>query len=117
MRLPNTDHTSRRWRIHELTHDFRLEDVWKVPGVGGAGDFPRLVQVIASYDPSQSSSVTVRTLFAIRLKIGKLLGWDGPGGGVRSAVPTLRDRLPADLRDGPSGPEFEALPFTSLYLT
>jgi hypothetical protein len=32
-------------------------------------------------------------------------------------VPTLRDRLPADLRDGPSGPEFETLPFTSLYMT
>ena len=30
---------------------------------------------------------------------------------------TLRDRLPADLRDGPSGPAFDALPFTSLYLT
>jgi hypothetical protein len=31
-------------------------------------------------------------------------------------VPTLRDRLPADLRDAPSGPDFDALPFTSLYL-
>ena len=30
--------------------------------------------------------------------------------------PSLRDRLPADLRDGPSGPEFDALPFTPLYL-
>src|SRR5918995_1857264 len=28
MRLPNTAHTSRPWRIHELTPDFRLEDVW-----------------------------------------------------------------------------------------
>ncbi len=27
MSLPNTAHTSRPWRIHELTHDFRLEDV------------------------------------------------------------------------------------------
>jgi hypothetical protein len=32
-------------------------------------------------------------------------------------VPTLRDRLPADLREGPSGPAFDALPFTPLYLT
>jgi hypothetical protein len=31
-------------------------------------------------------------------------------------VPTLRDRLPADLRDVRSGPDFDALPFTSLYL-
>jgi hypothetical protein len=28
----------------------------------------------------------------------------------------LRGRLPADLRDTPSGPDFDALPFTSLYL-
>ena len=32
-------------------------------------------------------------------------------------MPTLRDRLPADLRDGPSGPQFAELPFNSLYLT
>jgi hypothetical protein len=30
-------------------------------------------------------------------------------------VPTLRDRLPADLRETPR-PDFRALPFTSLYL-
>ena len=45
-----------------------------------------------------------------------LLGWDGPDAGLGSRVPTLRDRLPADLRDAPSGPDFDALPFTSLYL-
>jgi len=32
-------------------------------------------------------------------------------------VPTLRDRLPVDLRDGPSGPMFDTLPFTSVYPT
>jgi hypothetical protein len=116
MRLPNSAHTLRPWRIHELTHDFRLEDVWALPEVAGADDFPRLVQLIASNDPSRSSSVAVRTLFAIRGKIGKLLGWDGPDAGLASRVPTLRDRLPADLRDAPSGPVFDALPFTSLYL-
>jgi hypothetical protein len=116
MRLPNSVHTPRPWRIHELTRDFRLEDVWELPGVGGPDDFPLLVQRIASGDPSQSSSVAVRTLFAIRWKIGELLGWDGPDAGLGSRVPTLRDRLPADLRDAPSGPDFDALPFTSVYL-
>jgi len=98
MRLPNSVQTSRPWRIHELTRDFRLEDVWELPGVGGPDAFPLLVQAIASGDPSQSSSVAVRTLFAIRWKIGELLGWDGPAAGLGSRVPTLRDRLPADLR-------------------
>ena len=116
MRLPNSSHTSRPWRIHELTRDFRLEDVWALPGGGAADDFPRLVQMIASRDPSQSASRAVRALFAIRWKIGALLGWDGSDAGVGSRVTTLRDRLPADLRDAPSGPDFDALPFTSLYL-
>jgi hypothetical protein len=116
MRLPNTAHTSRPWRIHELTRDFRLEDVWALPSPGGPDDFPRLVQLIASVDPSRFSSRAVRTLFAIRWKIGGLLGWDGPDVGHGSERPTLRDRLPVDLRDAPSGPDFDALPFTSLYL-
>jgi hypothetical protein len=116
MRLPNTAHTSRPWRIHELTDDFRLEDVWALPTPGGPDDFFRLVQLAASLDPSQSSSRAVRTLFAMRWKVGGLLGWDAPDAGVGSRVPTLRDRLPADLRDAPSGPDFDALPFTSLYL-
>jgi len=116
MRLPSTAHTSQPWRIHELTRDFRLEDVWALPTPGGPDDFPRLVQLAASLDPSQSSSGAVRTLFAIRWKVGGLLGWDGPDAGLGSRVPTLRDRLPADLRNAPSGPDFDALPFTSLYL-
>ncbi len=116
MRLPNPEHTSRPWRIHELTHDFRLEDVWALPTPGGPDDFPRLVELTASLDPSQSSSTAVRALFAIRWKVGGLLGWDGPDAGLGSRVPTLRDRLPADLRDARSGPDFQALPFTPLYL-
>ena len=116
MRLPNSAHTSRPWRIHDLTRDFRLEDVWALPGAGDQDDFPRLVQLIASGDPSQSSSRAVRALFAIRWKIGEVFGWDGSDAGVGSRVSTLRDRLPADLRDAPSGPDFDALPFTSLYL-
>ena len=115
-RLPNSAHTSRPWRIHELTRDFRLEDVWELPGIGGPDDFAQRVETFASRDPSHSSSRAVRTLFAIRWKIGELLGWDGPDAGLGSRVPTLRDRLPADLRDAPSGPDFDARPFTSLYL-
>jgi hypothetical protein len=116
MKLPNSAHTSRPWRIHELTRDFRLEDVWELPGRGAPEDFPRLVRLIASTDPSHDSSRAARTLFAIRWKIGALLGWDGPDAGLRARVPTLRDRLPADLREAPSGPDFDALPFTPLYL-
>jgi len=115
MRIPNAEHTSRPWRIHEITRDFRVEDVWELPERGGPRDFPRMVEIITALDPSKSSSRAVRALFATRWKIGELFGWDGDDSGVGSRVPTLRDRLPADLRDAPT-PEFETLPFTSLYL-
>jgi Protein of unknown function (DUF2867) len=54
---------------------------------------------------SQGSSRASRTLWAIRWKVGELLGWDGPDAGLGSRAPTLRDRLPADLRDAPPGPQ------------
>jgi len=117
MRLPNTAHTSQPWRIHELTRDFRLEDVWALPTPGGqADDFPRLVHQFASPRASRRASGVARALWVVRLKIGELLGWDDADAGLGSRVPTLRDRLPADLRDRPSGPDLGALPFSPLYL-
>lgn len=116
MRLPNTAHTSRPWRIHELTGDFRLEDVWALPTPGGPRDFPWLVHGSVAMDPAHGSALPVRALFALRWKLGALLGWDDSGDGPGARVPTLRDRLPDDLRDGPTGPPFTALPFRSLYL-
>jgi hypothetical protein len=117
MRLPDSAQTSRPWRIHELTRDFRIEDVWALPTPGGPEDFPRLVRIAASFDPSRSSFGAVRALFAIRWKLGELLGWDRPDAGLGSRVPTLRDRLPADLRQTETRPEFDALPFSPLYVT
>lgn len=115
MLLPNTAHTSRTWRIHELTSDFQLEDVWALPTPGGPDDFPSLVSLMSAADPSTESSGAARMLWTIRWKVGALLGWDRPESGVGSRVATLRDRLPADLRNTPT-PEFGSLPFTSVYL-
>jgi hypothetical protein len=117
VRLPNTAHTSLTWRIHDLTRDFRLEDVWALPTPGGPDDFQRLVQAIAAEDPSGASPCAARTLWAVRWKIGELLGWDGPDAGLGSRVRTLRGRLPADLRDATPGPGIGDLaPFSPLYL-
>jgi hypothetical protein len=115
MRVANTEHASRPWRIHEIAPDFQLEDVWALAWQGGPEDFRRLVAAIASRDPSRSSSLAVRALFAIRFKLGELLGWDDLEAGLGSRVQTLRDRLPADLRET-EAPDFDALPFNSLYL-
>jgi ketosteroid isomerase-like protein len=117
VRLPKTAQTSRPWRINELADDFRLEDVWALPTPGTHDDFPRLVELIASFDTSRSSSRAVRVLFALRWKLGELFGWDDREADHGPQRPTLRDRLPADLRDSASGADFDPAPFTTLYLT
>jgi hypothetical protein len=114
VRLPSSAHTSRPWRIHELTGEFRLEDVWALPTPGGPDDFRELVGMFASSDFSQGP-FALRVLFAVRWQVGKLLGWDGPTTGLGARVTALRERLPSDLRNGPSGPSFGS--FTALYLT
>jgi hypothetical protein len=115
-RLPNEAHTSRPWRVHEITRDFRVEDVWELPTPGGREDFQRLIDVFAKGDPAeQSPSRAARALWATRWKLGEWFGWDDEDKGVGSRVPTLRDRLPEDLREGPAGPDF-TLPFSPLYV-
>jgi hypothetical protein len=115
-RLPNSAHTNRPWRIHEIAGDFHVEDVWALPVHGDAGDFHRLVERFAAGDESKSPSRLSRALFALRWKLGELLGLDRQDEGIGSRVPTLRERLPTDLRTAPAGPDFEKLPFQSLYL-
>jgi hypothetical protein len=114
-RLPRGAHTSRPWRIHEYTRDFHVEDVWALPTPGVEGDFPALIRGATTLDPEESSSRAVRALFALRWKIGGLLGWDDEGAGLGTRVPTLSDRLPVELRET-APPPHSSLPFTPLYL-
>jgi Protein of unknown function (DUF2867) len=116
VRLPNSEYVSQDWRIGECTRDFHLEDVWALPTPGEQGDFPQLVELIAASDPAQGPSSAARTLWAVRWKLGEWFGWDRPDAGLGSRVATLRDRLPAELRDAQPGPEFAVLPFRSVYL-
>ncbi|MFZ3473634.1 DUF2867 domain-containing protein [Streptomyces sp. 4.24] len=116
MRLPRSAHTDRPWRIHEIAPDFQVEDVWELPTPGGPDDLARLVEQFAK-GTGEGSSPVGRALFAIRRRLGALLGWDRPADGVGGRVASLRDRLPEDLREGPRGPEFGAFPFTSVYQT
>jgi hypothetical protein len=116
MKLPNTAHTSRPWRIHEIASDFRLEDVWALPTPGAADEFPTLVEGFAATDPAKTASCATRALLSLRWRLGELFRLDDPDGGFGSRVTTLRERLPDDLR-ATACPKFEALPFTSLYMT
>jgi hypothetical protein len=115
-RLPSGAHTDRPWRIHEIASGFRLEDVWALPVHGEEGEFPVLVEGFAAGDPAQSTSRLARALWTIRWKVGELLGLDEAEAGLDERVSTLRQRLPGDLLDAP-GPDFDTLPFTSLYQT
>jgi hypothetical protein len=115
VRLPNAARADRPWRIDDVVPDFRLEDVWSLPTPGGPDDFRRLVDVVTSLDPTRSSSPVVRVLFAVRERLGQVLGWDRPEHGVDRRVPTLCERLPADLRATAAGAP-ELPPFRSLYL-
>jgi hypothetical protein len=117
VRVPDSAHLGHPWRIHAVAPDFVLEDVWALDTPGGPEDFPELVELVAAGDPAQGPSKLVGALFAIRWKLGELFGWDDESDGVGGRVPTLRDRLPDDLREGPSGPAAESVPFRPLYLT
>ncbi|MFE0249434.1 DUF2867 domain-containing protein [Streptomyces sp. NPDC059010] len=117
MRLPRTAHTDRPWRIHEIAPDFTVEDVWALPTPGGPDDLKWLVRQTADGISGgvKGEGLVSRVLFTVRWKLGALLGWDKDGTGVGARLPSLRDRLPADLRDGPRGPDLGSSPFTSLY--
>lgn len=116
MKLPNSEQTAQPWRIHELVRDFRLLDVWALPTPGGPYDFPRLVEIFTSADTADTPSAAARALWSIRWKLGEIFGWDDVDKNDLTHLEMLRDRLPADLRNAPSGPEFGALPFKPVYL-
>ncbi len=116
MRLPNTAHTSQTWRVHELTGDFSIEDVWsfRTPGAG-PGDFPTMLAAMRAAGGLARQPRPVRFLFAVRWKLGALLGWDRASAGVGERVASLRDRLPCDVRAAPRGPDNENMPLKAVY--
>lgn len=113
MRLPESAHTSRPWRIHQIADDFHVEDVWALPTPGGPGELPVLVSQFFASDFPEGAPLIVRALWEARWKIGALFGWD-EGSGLGSRVVSLKERLPPDLPSAPPDNAFE--PFTPLYL-
>ena len=82
MRLPDREHRSRPWRIHQIAPDFRLEDVWALPTPGGPGELDLLVEAVAARDRGQGNWRSARALLSLRSKLGDLLGLDGDGSGT-----------------------------------
>jgi hypothetical protein len=103
-----------------------LEDVWALPAHGRAGDFPKLIEVMGSLDPTATPSSASRALFDLRFRLGRCFGWDDttPLPIPDSTQTTLKDRLPRDLRStaadfklGSAGLENLGVHFTPLYVT
>jgi hypothetical protein len=115
-RLAGTTHAEHPWRIHELTIDFAVEDVWSfhTPGAG-PDDFPTMIAAIRAAGGRGNQPPLSRFLFAARSKLGALFGWDKPSAGIGRRVASLRDRLPSDLRDAPYGGDSDGLPLKAVY--
>ncbi|WP_109505764.1 DUF2867 domain-containing protein [Nocardioides speluncae] len=115
-KLPATAHTEQPWRIHEIVPDFRIEDVWRyrTPGAG-PDDFPVMLDALNSRGGPDEAGPLVRFLFAIRWKLGALLGWDKDGEAAAPGVRPLKDRLPADLQAAPVRLEEGNTPLEPVY--
>src|SRR5919112_592732 len=77
MRLPATAHTDRPWRIHELTRDFRLEDVWALPTPAGPEFTALPFAPLYLLEDEFAAEIANRTMHGVLH-----LGWvpDGVGG-------------------------------------
>lgn len=126
MRIPNSEHESRPWRIREVVPDFTLEDVWALPAHGGAGDFDVLLANAVTSDPAEGGFSATRALWLLRDLLGRVFGLGriaAPEHGSKALpIPgtsetTLADRLPEDLRGTAAGMRFGSLPFKPLYRT
>ncbi|RFS81052.1 DUF2867 domain-containing protein [Actinomadura spongiicola] len=114
MRLPAAAHTAQPWRIHELAPDFRLQDVWAFrTSAEGPDDFPGALAAIRAADNPETDPLPIRFLFAVRWKLGALLGWDDDKQGVAKRVRSLRTRLPED--SGLTSHGSDRLPLTAVY--
>lgn len=131
MRLPNSAHESRPWRIGEIVADFTLEDAWALPAQGGPDDFPILLELLADADPADAESLPTRFLWRLRDRLGSWFSLgrisapadgDPDGSAARLTIPgtdetSVAERLPDDLRDTATDVAFGSLPFVPIYLT
>src|SRR5688500_12360812 len=76
VRLPPSAHEGHDWVIGRIAPDFDLLDVWALPVEGGLEDFDEAVEVLTAMEPGRSGSRVSRFLFAVRYRLGDLLGWD-----------------------------------------
>lgn len=120
-RIDPSDHHDPAWHIHDIANDFQLIDAWKLPVAGSYGEFPELTELFLSLDlADDQESQATKLLFAVRYKLGALLGWDDevltlPIPGCEET--SLRDRLSAELRDSVDETDDSPSDFQVVYQT
>lgn len=124
--IPNAEHESHPWRVHEVVPDFKLEDAWALPAHGDAADFPLLIDLLTASDPAHANSAATRFLWRLRdrlgqwFSLGRISAPTNAGGGLK--IPgtdevSLASRLPDDLRGSAADVHFASLPFQPLFRT
>jgi len=113
-RVPESEFRAHPWRIHEVTADFDVEDVWQLPGSEPLSAFPRVVDAIARLDPTDGP-LPARLLWSARTTLGAWFGWDEDRDGIGRRVPSLRERLAGDLQNASTRADYFAnVPFDVL---
>lgn len=78
MRLEIEEHHKHPFKVHEYAQEFELLDLWQYPiEAESAEDFEVFLQIHDLAEMAAETSPIVKALFAIRLGLGKIMGWDG----------------------------------------
>ncbi|MEM9290739.1 MAG: DUF2867 domain-containing protein [Acidobacteriota bacterium] len=81
MRLAIEEHDQHSWWVQEYAaaEDLDLLDLWQFPLEGGEEEFPRFLEAHDLGAVGKETSLVVRALFALRVVIGRTLGWEKSG--------------------------------------
>jgi len=76
-RIPIQDHLALPWRVHQLAVDYEVEDVWRFPVVlRDEHDLATFRDQMTSGIGTMNRFNPARVLLALRVAIGRRLGWD-----------------------------------------
>ena len=75
--VPIDEHNSQPWLVHQLAHDYEVEDVWRMPvelePEDSLSDFWDQMQLAVS---RLNKASPVALLFGVRILLGKIFRWD-----------------------------------------
>lgn len=79
LRIKIEEHTKHPWKVHDLLHDFEVEDVWALPITINDDHSIELVQ--NQFEATMEKLVNsgaAGALFRFRLYLGEIFNWDDP---------------------------------------